>query len=201
MQKVQTISVTGKTNRLVGISIFFAVIIVLQSFTTFVRPGLIPVTLALPPIIIGAALYGWKVGALLGTAFGTVVMLSGITGVAPLSTYMFAANPTLMVLVTLGRGAAVGLAAGLVYKLLSKENIYFAVMAAAVTAPIVNTSIFITVMIAFFRSWLIERDIGTTFFQVFAVLAGINFSFELVVNIVLAPVIVRLITMFKKSSH
>jgi uncharacterized membrane protein len=197
---MQNITVAKQTNRLAGIAIFVAIIAVLQTFTTFIRPGLIPITLALPPIIIGAAMYGAKVGALLGATFGTVVFLSGVTGVAPLSAAMFNVSPWLMMAVTLGRGAAIGLAAGLVFALFAKENVYLAVMSAAVAAPIVNTGVFVTVLVLFFNGLLIEREMATSFWGLFTAFVGFNFTIELVVNIILAPAIVRLIAMARKKA-
>ena len=54
---------TEKTRRLVGMSIFTALVIVLQIVATFVKIGAFPVTLTLVPIVIGGALYGRKAGA------------------------------------------------------------------------------------------------------------------------------------------
>jgi uncharacterized membrane protein len=194
----------GKTNRLVGIGIFIAIVVILQSFATyvnFITPGTIPIALVLPPIVIGAALYGAKVGALLGASFGTVVLFSGITGMAPLSAAMWGLNPVLMLLVTLGRGAAIGLAAGCVYTLLAKKNVYIAVMAAAVTAPVVNTGIFISVMALFFRGLMGEfTGLGSALVHAFTVFITINFVIELAVNIILAPAIVRLIKLAAKRA-
>ena len=55
---------TEKTRRLVGLSIFTALVIVLQLVATFVRIGSFPVTLTLVPIVVGAALYGPQGGRL-----------------------------------------------------------------------------------------------------------------------------------------
>ena len=68
----------GGTQRMAGLAIFTAIIVVLQVLCTFVRFGPFPITLALAPIIIGAAVYGSSAGALLGGVFGTVVLLTGI---------------------------------------------------------------------------------------------------------------------------
>ena len=47
-----------KLQRMPGLSIFTAVIVVLTVLCTFVRFGPFSITLALAPIVIGAALYG-----------------------------------------------------------------------------------------------------------------------------------------------
>lgn len=74
---------TEKTRRLVGLSIFTALVIVLQLVATFVKIGSFPVTLTLVPIVVGAALYGPRAGAWLGFVFGAVVLIACITGGGP----------------------------------------------------------------------------------------------------------------------
>ena len=66
--------------RQTGLALFASIIVVLQVLSNFVRFGPFPITLALAPIIIGAAVYGSSAGALLGGVFGTVVLLTGIAG-------------------------------------------------------------------------------------------------------------------------
>ena len=54
---------------LVGMGILTAIVIVLQGLASAIRFGPFSITLVLAPIIIGAALYGWKAGAWLGFVF------------------------------------------------------------------------------------------------------------------------------------
>ena len=74
---------TEKTKRLVGLSIFTALVVVLQLVATFVKIGAFPVTLTLVPIVVGAAIYGTKAGAWLGAVFGAVVAIACATGAGP----------------------------------------------------------------------------------------------------------------------
>ena len=69
-----------KIRRMTGISILLAVVVVLTLLGNFVRFGPFPITLALAPIIIGAALYGPAAGALLGFVFSAVVYITGLIG-------------------------------------------------------------------------------------------------------------------------
>ena len=48
----------GKTQRMVGLAIFTAIIIVLQLVSTFIKFGPFSITLAMIPIVVGAAVYG-----------------------------------------------------------------------------------------------------------------------------------------------
>ena len=65
-----------KTRRLTGLALLTAIIVVLQVVASFVKFGPFTITLALAPIIIGAALYGAGAGAWLGAVFGVVVLIA-----------------------------------------------------------------------------------------------------------------------------
>jgi uncharacterized membrane protein len=191
-----------KTQRIVGIAIFAAIIIALQAFATavnYVTPGTIPIALALPPIIIGAAIYGTKAGAALGLSFAFVVLGSGILGFAPTSALMWSISPVIMTAGTLGRGLAAGAVAGIVYKAVSKKDSYFGVLAAAVIAPIVNTGIFIIMLFLFFEVLAVEGAGVTMLERAIAIFISINFLCEILLNAALAPAIVRVIGIAKKA--
>ena len=77
------------------------------------------------------------------------------------------------------------------------KNNRFAVYTAAILCPVCNTGIFLLGCQFFFLETIAEWGKALGFEDVYAYmflgLAGINFVIEVVVNIVLAPVIVRLI--------
>ena len=185
------------TQKLVLSALMTAMVVVVQllaTFTAFFGP--FSTAIALVPIVIGAALCGPIVGAWLGFVFGMVVLLSG--GAA-----LFLAYNILGTVVTvLVKGTACGLVAGLVYNMLEKINRYLAVFAAALICPITNTGIFMLGSAIFFLDFadaiaavLILDVSGMT---VFWVLAMANFLFELGLNIVMSPVILRIINIKKK---
>lgn len=167
----------------------------LATFTAFFGP--FSTAMALVPIVIGAALCGPIVGAWLGFVFGMVVLLSG--GAALFLAY----NIPGTVITVLVKGTACGLVAGIVYNLLQKINRYFAVFAAAVLCPLTNTAIFMLGSAIFFLDFaeaiaeLLVIDV--TGMAVFWTLAMANFLFELGLNIVMSPVILRIINIKKKS--
>ncbi|MCL2702361.1 MAG: hypothetical protein FWE91_01970 [Defluviitaleaceae bacterium] len=191
-----------KTQRMVGVAILTSLTVVFQVFATainFVTPGAIPFALAVPLIVIGAAMYGPRAAALQGFCFGLVVLGSGIMGVAPTSAMMWGISPVIMTAGTLGRGLAAGLTAGLVYKALARKETYFGVLGAAIITPVVNTSIFVVVLFLF-SEVLIEQGAGRTIFQYASgIMIGFNFFVELVVNIALATNIDRIIGIVKKK--
>ena len=105
---------TEKTRRLVGMSIFTALVIVLQLVATFVKIGTFPVTLTLVPIVVGAALYGPKAGAWLGFVFGVVVLIACITNADATGGLLWNLNPFMTALLCIVKGAAAGWVAALV---------------------------------------------------------------------------------------
>ncbi len=180
-----------QTKRLVLGAILTALVILLQLIGSFIRFGPFSISLVLVPIVIGAAVCGYKIGAWLGFVFGAVVLMSGDAA-------SFMAIDAFGTFVTvLLKGTLCGLAAGLVYKLLEKFNRYVAVAVAAVVCPAVNTGVFLLGCLVFFLKAIAEWGAGagfeTTMEYMFLGLAGGNFLFELAVNIVLCPIIVRII--------
>lgn len=190
------IKLNSKTKNMVGVGLFTAIIVVLQFLGGGIRFGMFSISLVLLPIVVGAALYGWKSGACLGFAFGAAVLLSGDAAA------FLAIDPIATVLVVLVKGMACGLMAGIVYHLLAKVNRTLAVFAAAIICPIVNTGVFLLGCQLFFldtvAEWGAAMGYENAAAYMFLGLAGVNFLIELCVNIVLAPVIVRLINIGKK---
>jgi uncharacterized membrane protein len=154
----------------------------------------------MPPIIIGAAVYGIKAGAILGLCFGIVVLGSGIFGIAPTSAIMWSVSPIIMTVGTLGRGLAIGFTAGLLYKFLGEKNIYLAVIVASVVVPIVNTSIFAVVLFLFLEVLTTEGTGRTILQYATGFMIGMNFLMELVFNIVISSAVVRIIKIGKKRN-
>lgn len=188
--------------RLTGLAILTAIIIVLQIFTTFVKFGPFSITLALIPMVVGAAMYGVGAGAYLGAVLGVVVTVMCITGGDIGGAMVWAANPFMCAVMCILKTAAAGLCAGLVFKALSKTNKYLAVLLAAIVSPIVNTGLFIVGMLLFFKDLLAAWAGGTDLLTYIIIgLTGVNFLVELGVNIVLTPVVVKVIDAVRKTAR
>ena len=186
-----------KTKNMVGVALFTAIVVVLQFLGGGIKVGgMFSISLVLIPIVVGAAVYGWQAGAWLGFAFGIAVLLSGDAAGFLIVDFMAT------IFVVLLKGTACGLVAGLVYRLLEQQGKSFAVYAAAILCPVVNTGIFLLGCQLFFletiREWGAALGFENVYAYMFLGLAGINFIIEIVVNIVLAPMIVRLIKLGKK---
>ena len=186
------------TQKIVGLGLFTAIVVVLQLLGSFIKFGTFSVSLVLVPVVIGAALYGATAGAWLGFVFGEVVLLSGdaaaFLGVNALGT----------VLTVLAKGMLAGYVSGLVYKAFESKNRTLAVALAAVACPVVNTGVFLIGCLLFFMEtiggWADAMGFGANVGQYMIIgLVGANFLFELLFNVVLSPVIVRLIRIGKKE--
>jgi len=184
----------SKTRVLAGTAIFTAIVIVLQLLGSFIKFGPFSISLVLVPIVIGSALYGAWSGAWLGFVFGAAVLLSGDAAA------FLTVNPLGTILVCLVKGAAAGLAAGLVYRAASEKSETLGTVLAAVVCPVVNTGVFLIGCYLFFMEtitqWAGGSDVGKF---IITGLVGFNFLFEMLVNVILAPVIVRLIRAAKKN--
>ena len=193
---------SGKTKGLVGMSIFTALVVVLTVIATFVKFGPFSITLALAPIVVGAAVYGPKSGAWLGGVFGFVVLLMCIFGADVGGAILWNVNPFATAVLCIVKGAAAGWAAGLVYHALSKKSVTLGVVLAAVCSPIVNTGIFCLAMATLYQATLAEwaAAAGSNVVSfVFLGLIGVNFLVELLVNVVLTPVIARIVKVGRKE--
>lgn len=190
----------NSTKRLVLCAVLTAIVAVLQFMGAFIKFGPFSISLVLVPIVVGAAICGTGAGAWLGLAFGITVLLSGDAAL------FMAINIPGTIATVLLKGMLCGLAAGLVYKSLAGKNIYIAVIAAALVCPIVNTGIFLLGCKIFFmdtiREWAVQAEFGDNAGGYMIIsLVGLNFIAETVINIVLSPIITRLIKMKSNFSY
>lgn len=187
----------NKTKKMVGIGLFTAIVVVLQLLGGAIKVGgLFSISLVLVPIVVGAAVYGFDAGAWLGFAFGAAVLISG--DAAPFMAIDVAGT----IATVLVKGIACGLAAGLVYKCLAKYSRLAAVLGAALICPVVNTGVFLIGCRLFFfetiAQWGADAGFANAAAYMFLGLAGINFLVEVATNLILAPVITRLIKIGQK---
>ena len=175
-------------------AILTALVVVLQMAGSFIHFGMFSMSLVLIPIVIGAATCGPKISAWLGFVFGVVVLITDASA-------FLAVSVGGTVFIVLLKGIGCGLVAGIVYKLLEKRNRYVAIMAAAVVCPLINTGIFLIGCKLFFfetiSAWGAGLGYANAVAYMFLGLAGVNFLLELLLNIVLCPVIIRVINIQK----
>lgn len=191
----------SKITRMAGIALLMAMVVVMQFISASIPPvSGFSISLVLIPIVLGAAIFGPKAGALLGATFGVVVVINCITGADAGGQMVFQANPILCILVVLGKGILAGLASGAVYGLLKDKNGYFAMLSAAIICPVVNTGTFVLCMMTFFKdvlsAWAQGGDILA---YVFSGLLLLNFVPELIINVVFSPAGQRILHSVQKK--
>lgn len=184
-----------ETKDLVMSAIFTAIVLVLQMLGSFVKFGPFSISLVLVPIVIGAAVCGKGIGAWLGFVFSVAVLATD-------SGAFLAVNPMGTVVTVLLKGTLAGFVAGYVYRLISRKNVILAVFVAALLCPIVNTGIFMLGCKVFFMETLTEWASAAGFADAASYIiygmVGANFLFEVLFNVILSPIIVRLINIGKK---
>ena len=183
--------------QLVLVSLLTAIVAVLSYFGGFVKiGGLASVSLTLIPVVLGAALCGPLVGAWLGGVSGVIFFLTAD------AVFWFGLSIPGTVITVMIKGILAGLAAGVVYKLIEKFNRYLALIVSAVVCPVVNTGIFLLGCLVFFMDTVSGGAVAEGlsvggYLIVFFV--GLNFVFELLLNIILSPAILRIINIKKKA--
>ncbi len=183
----------AKVRKLTLASMLTAIVVVLALLGTAVRIGAFTINLSLVPIVIGAAMLGPWYGAWFGLVNAVVILISGDA----LLFWIF--EPVGTVITVLFKGILSGLASGFVYYLVSKKNKYAAVVLAAIVCPVVNTGVFLLGCRIFFWKHLpaianmLNVKLKTNLNFVLSVLIGLNFPIELAINIILAPVIARIL--------
>ena len=184
------------TKALVGLGLLTAIVIVLQAMAISIRFGVFAITLTLVPIIVGAALYGWKAGAWLGFVFGVVVLITDAGA-------FLAVNVPGTIVTCILKGTLAGLCAGAVYRLISRKNKIAAVITAGVVSPLVNTGVFMLGCVLFFMDTISQWAAGAGFENAGAYMVtsfvGLNFVIELAINLVLSSAIVAIIEYGVKS--
>lgn len=189
----------NQTVRLATAGILTAVVIVFQFIGASIKFGTFSVSLVLIPIVVGAALGGKWVSTWLGFVFSIIVLLSGDASV------FLAIDPLGTVITVILKGTLAGLVGGLAFELLKKINTYFAVIVSAILVPMVNTGLFLIGCRLFFfdtiKEWAIGLGFENAFTYMIVGLVGVNFLFELAINIILSPSVVGAVKVLSKKKH
>lgn len=197
-----------KILRMVEMAMLIALVVVLQLISAVIPPigGMVSITLTLVPVVVGAILFGKKGGAVLGFTFGLIVLINCVVGLDPGGNILWNTNPFFTALICFTKGIAAGFVPAVLYELAlgKKEQVstarkYTAALIAALSAPILNTGLFVCGMFLFFsetlRAWAGGTDMVS---YVLLGLAGINFLVEFLINAILTPAIDRIVAVVKK---
>ena len=177
------------TLQLTEMAILLALVVVLQSISS---AGVVTLCLCLVPITLGSIVLDWKCGGILGFAFGLVALFWGIVGKDVFTLYLFQASPIMTILICIIKGTLAGMVPAFVYNALKKINPLIASIAAAISAPLVNTGVFAIGCLIIKNDVIsVAGKLGIEAVNFMALLFGVlitaNFFIELLINVVFAP--------------
>lgn len=183
-----------------------ALVMVLQIFGGFIKFGPFSLSLVLIPVVIGSVVLGVKGGAILGFIFGFVVMIQCAMGIDAGGFILWGINPFFTALICLVKGTAAGFVPGIIYRAMNKNSDsntkhVVGALLAAVSAPVVNTGLFLIGLSVFFNSTLVSWAGGmNVWLYIITGLVGINFLIEFSVNVIVSPAISTIIKIITKKA-
>ena len=204
-------SAKKRTLELVQLALLIALVVALQVVSAMIPPigGMVSITLTLIPVVVGGILLGKNAGAILGFAFGAIVLVNCMMALDPGGNVLWNANPVSTAIICFAKGIAAGLVPAWLYELIcgKAEKVgegrkFAATVVAALSAPIVNTSLFVAGMFLLFKDTLYAWA-GETHVMLYVLfgLAGINFLVEFLINTIMSPAIVRIVAVVKRKIH
>ena len=187
------------------LAMLLALVVVLQYFGGFIKIGPFAPSLVLIPIVIGAIVVGPAGGAILGAAFGIVVIIQCFTGVDAGGFILWGINPFFTSLICLAKGICAGLVPGYIYKLIAGDDSSDAraavgAVVAAISAPIINTGLFLLGLSTLFTETLYAWSGDTNvMLYIFTGLIGVNFLIEFAINVIVSPSIATVVRVITKK--
>lgn len=189
----------AQIEKLVVLSILTAIVAVLAYLGGFIKiGGLASISLTLIPVVLGAALCGPVAGAWLGGVSGAVFFATAD------AVFWFGLSVPGTIITVLIKGILAGYLAGLTYRLLARFGKYTAVLVSAVVAPVVNTGVFLLGCLVFFFDTVSLGAAGeglSVFAYLILFFVGLNFVFELLVNLVVSPALLRILNVFTSKTE
>lgn len=192
-------STHARTLRLVQIALLTALMLLLQLAFGSLRIGPVTLSFSLVPLVIAAVLIGPGAGAFLGLVSGVATFIQVLTAADPFYMLLIATNPFLTAVICITKTTLAGLLAGLCYRAICKVSKYrvLNVILPAALCPIINTGIFCLGMYFGFGSALQSSETfgaaasASLISFVLIGLAGVNFIYELLTNVVVCPIIYK----------
>ena len=182
-----------RINRLTGLGILIALVVILQFLSNYITFGPISITLALVPIVLGAIIYGPLGGLILGVVLGAVVL------VAPSTAGFLSFHPVITVFLCLLKSGLAGLAAGFIFMPFKGKHELVGSILAAIAVPIINTGLFALGTTLFFTGLFGYEEASSDFiYYLFIVVIGVNFIVEFAVNSALSPTIFKIYSLVSK---
>ena len=178
------------------LGVLVALVLILQMWLGTIVIGGTSFSLVLIPIVLGSLLLGPWAGALLGFIFSLIVYIYGAVGIDPFTHLMIETNWYVTFFICFSKGVLAGLVPGLIYKALKDKNQPLGVILASLSAPVINTGIFVVGMLVF-NGVFADAFVANSYFEdaskyIYFILigvAGVNFLVEFFINAILIPVV------------
>ncbi len=188
----------------------------------YLKVGMFSITVITIPVAVGAMLMGVKWGTYFGTLFGITSFIYGIvTGEGALMYSVFSTEGApfymsilgflLYGVVTIVPRALVGFGSGMIYKLLKKKgSAKLSVVIASVSAPLLNTILFLSAMVGCYCATpvintLMELNGKDNVIELLLAMTGLNAVVELsvctLVSIAAGAFILKMIEMQGKKKN
>lgn len=193
---------SAKNVALLGILV--ALVIVLQLFASAIPMFGVTLNFSLIPIALAGVLLGAIGGAIVGFACGLVVFITmAVLGQEPSTAFFFQTEPVILTVMCIGKTTIAGIVSGLLFKWVSKYNLYTAVIVCAIVIPIINTGIYMLGIVLMKGAastflGLTASSASLVFTLVFGMI-WLNFVLEMVITALFTPMLYRVIKVLKKD--
>ncbi len=189
---------------MVELALLTAAVLILQLAGVAIKLPFLgtPISLVLVPIALGAMLLGPMAGAWLGFVFGMVVfVVCGVMATDPFTAMLFADHPVLTALTCLVKSTLAGFLSGVAYRAVRQKKPLLATFLAAGIAPVVNTGVFVLGCITMMDTVSGIAGSNGQSFLYFVIIgcAGLNFVFEMILNMALSPALCRVVSIVTKQ--
>ncbi len=174
------------------LGVFTGLVIILQLVSNVVKPAGISITLALIPLVLVSMLIGPKWGAVIGTMFGLMSVVCVVVGLDVGSAALLQFAPIKTIIMCLFKGTLAGLVPGILYKVIKNKKA--AAIVATVSAPIVNTGIYVIFMCTVLREYLVSSFGTNAVLGVLLTLIWANFLIEFAVCVLFSNAAFRVTT-------
>lgn len=190
-----------KTLTMVQIALLSALVVVLQVFFSAIRIGVVTLNFVLVPIVIAGVVIGPMAGLIVGAFAGLTTFIQVFTSGDVFYVFLMTNNAVATALICILKTAAAGFLAGLAYRIItragsaSKAKNHIASIVSSGICPVVNTGLFVLGMLLFFGGALTaDPTFGAAAAEglvtfVLVGLVGVNFFFELALNVIICPLI------------
>ena len=190
-------------------AILLALTLVIHFMLGTITIGATNINVVLIPISLCAMVLGPIQGAALGCIYGLIIVIQGgVMSMDPFTSILFQNAPFVTFLICVSKTTLAGFICGAVYKALKSKNSVAAIFVAAAITPIVNTGVFILLCLTISDVFANNAaalgfdSVGSTLIiYLIVICAGWNFVWEFIANLILSPVLGRVITAVSKKTN